>query len=151
MARVLAAAIIALVISVFVGPWFIGFLRRNEFGQQIREEMPERHVEKQGTPTMGGLLIVLAATVAFLALSQYTVEGLTVFGLTLAGAGIAAGIVAALMLTQLMQSLLYEVRPADPLTFTTVAAALIVVALLAGGLQTVADEEVEGSQPSRPG
>jgi phospho-N-acetylmuramoyl-pentapeptide-transferase len=88
MARVLAAAIIALVISVVVGPWFIRFLRRNEFGQQIREEMPERHVEKQGTPTMGGLLIVLAATVAFLALSQYTVEGLTVFGLTLACAGI---------------------------------------------------------------
>ena len=88
MARVLAAAIIALVISVFLGPWFIRFLRRNELGQQIREEGPERHIAKQGTPTMGGLLIVLAAAVAFLALSQYTVEGLTVFGLTLACAGI---------------------------------------------------------------
>jgi putative ABC transport system permease protein len=54
--------------------------------------------------------------------------------LTLAGAGIAAGIVAALLLTQVMQSLLYEVRPADPLTFTTVAAALIVIALLAGAV-----------------
>jgi predicted permease len=53
---------------------------------------------------------------------------------TLAGAGIAAGIVAALLLTQLMQSLLYEVRPADPLTFMAVAAALVVVALLAGAL-----------------
>ena len=54
--------------------------------------------------------------------------------LTLAGAGITAGIVAALMLTQLMQSLLYEVRPADPATFVVVAVALIVVALLAGAL-----------------
>jgi predicted permease len=54
--------------------------------------------------------------------------------LTLAGIGIAAGVGAALVLTQLMQSLLYEVRPADPLTFITVAAALIVVALLAGAL-----------------
>ena len=54
--------------------------------------------------------------------------------LTLAGAGIAAGIVAALVLTRLMQSLLYEVRPADPPTFIAVAAALIVVALLAGAL-----------------
>jgi predicted permease len=54
--------------------------------------------------------------------------------LTLAGLGIAAGIVAALVLTQLMQSLLYEVRPADPLTFMAVAAALVVVALLAGAL-----------------
>src|SRR5262245_43137781 len=88
MARVLAAAIIALVISVLLGPRFIAFLRRHEFGQQIREEMPERHVEKQGTPTMGGLLIVLAASVGYLALSRWTVEGLTVFGITLACAGI---------------------------------------------------------------
>ena len=54
--------------------------------------------------------------------------------MTLAGAGITAGIVAALMLTQLMQSLLYEVRPADPATFIAVTAALIVVALAAGAL-----------------
>jgi ABC-type antimicrobial peptide transport system permease subunit len=54
--------------------------------------------------------------------------------LTLAGAGIAAGIAAALLLTQLMRSLLYEVQPADPVTFVTVAAALVVVALLAGAL-----------------
>jgi phospho-N-acetylmuramoyl-pentapeptide-transferase len=87
-ARVLAAAIIAMVIAIVLGPKFIAFLRRNEFGQQIREEGPERHVEKQGTPTMGGLLIVLAATVAFASLSRYTVPGLTVFGLTLACAAV---------------------------------------------------------------
>jgi phospho-N-acetylmuramoyl-pentapeptide-transferase len=87
-ARVLAAAIIAMLISILLGPKFIAFLRRNEFGQQIREEAPERHVEKQGTPTMGGLLIVLAATVAFVALSRYTVAGLTVFGITLACAAV---------------------------------------------------------------
>jgi phospho-N-acetylmuramoyl-pentapeptide-transferase len=88
MARVLAAAIIALVISVLLGPRFIAFLRRNEFGQHIREEGPERHVEKQGTPTMGGLLIVLAATVGYLALTRWTVAGLTVFGLTIGCAAI---------------------------------------------------------------
>ena len=88
MARVLAAAIIALVISVVLGPRFIAFLRRNEFGQQIREELPVRHVEKQGTPTMGGLLIVLAAAAGYLALSRWTVEGLTVFGITIACAAI---------------------------------------------------------------
>jgi putative ABC transport system permease protein len=54
--------------------------------------------------------------------------------LTLAGLGIAAGVVAALVLTRLMQSLLYEVRPADPLTFVAVTAALVVVALMAGAL-----------------
>ena len=40
MVRVLIAAIIAMIISILVGPKFISFLRRNEFGQPIREEGP---------------------------------------------------------------------------------------------------------------
>jgi phospho-N-acetylmuramoyl-pentapeptide-transferase len=84
MARVLVAALVAMIIAILSGPTFIAFLRRNEFGQHIREEMPERHVSKQGTPTMGGLLIVLAATIAFLPLSDYTAPALTVFGTALA-------------------------------------------------------------------
>jgi phospho-N-acetylmuramoyl-pentapeptide-transferase len=73
-----------MVISIVVGPKFIAFLRRNEFGQHIREEGPERHREKQGTPTMGGLLVLLTTTVAFLAVSKYTVPALTVLFVTLA-------------------------------------------------------------------
>jgi phospho-N-acetylmuramoyl-pentapeptide-transferase len=84
MARVLVAALVALIISLLAGPAFIDFLRRNEFGQQIREEGPQHHSAKQGTPTMGGLLIVLAAAIAFLATSVYTVPALTIFGTTLA-------------------------------------------------------------------
>jgi phospho-N-acetylmuramoyl-pentapeptide-transferase len=84
MARVLVAALVALIISILAGPAFIDFLRRNEFGQQIREEGPEHHSAKQGTPTMGGLLIILAASVAFLATSDYTVPALTIFGTALA-------------------------------------------------------------------
>ena len=60
--RVLIAGVIALVLSTLLGPRFIAFLRRNEFGQQIREEGPERHVVKQGTPTLGGLLILMAGS-----------------------------------------------------------------------------------------
>jgi phospho-N-acetylmuramoyl-pentapeptide-transferase len=88
MARVLVAALVAMIISILGGPTFINFLRRNEFGQHIREEGPEHHHVKQGTPTMGGLLIVLAASLAFLPLSDYTIPALTVFGVTLACAGI---------------------------------------------------------------
>jgi predicted permease len=55
-------------------------------------------------------------------------------GLTLAAAGIIAGVVAALLLTRLMQSLLYEVGPADPGTFVVVTAALLAVSLLASAL-----------------
>src|SRR3954462_11953034 len=84
MARVLVAALVALIIAILAGPVFIDFLRRNEFGQQIREEGPEHHSTKQGTPTMGGVLIVLAATVAFLATSVRTLPALTIFGTMLA-------------------------------------------------------------------
>jgi len=73
-----------MVVSIVVGPKFIEFLRRNEFGQHIREEGPPGHAAKQGTPTMGGLLILATATVSFLAVSKYTVPGLTVLFVTLA-------------------------------------------------------------------
>jgi len=88
MARVLVAALVAMIIAILGGPTFIAFLRRNEFGQHIREEGPERHAEKQGTPTMGGLLIVLAAVLAFIPLSDFTLPALTVFGVAVACAGI---------------------------------------------------------------
>jgi phospho-N-acetylmuramoyl-pentapeptide-transferase len=82
--RVLVAGIVAMVVSIIVGPKFIEFLRRRELGQFIREEAPERHADKQGTPTMGGLLILFGAAVAFLAFSRYTAEALTVAFTTLA-------------------------------------------------------------------
>src|SRR3954464_7961342 len=83
MDRVIAAAILAMVISILAGPKFIAFLRVRELGQQIRDEMPAGHVVKQGTPTMGGLLMLLGATIPFLLLSRYTLPGLTVFAVTL--------------------------------------------------------------------
>jgi len=55
-------------------------------------------------------------------------------GVTLAATGIVVGVVAALLLTRLMQSLLYQVRPTDPVTFIVVPAVLVVVALLASAL-----------------
>ena len=88
MVRVLLAAIIAMIISILLGPRFIGFLRRNEFGQPIREEGPEHHVVKQGTPVLGGVLIMIAASIGFLVMSKYTLPALTVFGVTLACAAI---------------------------------------------------------------
>jgi phospho-N-acetylmuramoyl-pentapeptide-transferase len=84
MTRVLIAALVALIISILIGPRFIDFLRSNEFGQHIREEGPEHHQAKQGTPTMGGLMILFAATVAFLPVTHFTLQGLTVLFATLA-------------------------------------------------------------------
>ena len=79
MEKVIAAGLFAMVLSIIVGPKFIEFLRRNELGQHIREEGPEWHRTKQGTPTMGGVLIVLASALPFLILSEYTLSALTVF------------------------------------------------------------------------
>src|SRR5919202_5502684 len=88
MARVLVAALVAMIISILAGPVFIDFLRRNSFGQHIREEGPEHHATKKGTPTMGGLLIVLAAALAFIPVSEHTLPALTVFGAAVACGGI---------------------------------------------------------------
>jgi phospho-N-acetylmuramoyl-pentapeptide-transferase len=67
-----------MVAAVVIGPKFIELLRTRNLGQQIRAEGPSTHIVKQGTPTMGGLLILASAVVPFLFLSQYTAEGLTV-------------------------------------------------------------------------
>ena len=88
MTEVLLSGIIAMVISIGAGPKFIDFLRRNELGQHIREEGPKGHVTKQGTPTMGGLLIMLSMAIPFLLFSEHTLPALTAFFVTLGCAAI---------------------------------------------------------------
>jgi phospho-N-acetylmuramoyl-pentapeptide-transferase len=70
------------------GPKFIEFLRKNEFGQHVREEGPEGHWRKQGTPAMGGLLIMISMSIPFLVFSNRTLEALTAFFVTLGCAAI---------------------------------------------------------------
>jgi phospho-N-acetylmuramoyl-pentapeptide-transferase len=88
MVEVLLAGVLSMVISIVAGPKFIDFLRSNEFGQQIREEGPKGHVTKQGTPAMGGLLIMIAMAVPFLVFSGRTVPAVTAFFVTLGCAAI---------------------------------------------------------------
>jgi phospho-N-acetylmuramoyl-pentapeptide-transferase len=83
MVPVLIAGLLAMIAGVVLGPRFIETLRARNLGQQIRAEGPAAHVVKQGTPTMGGLLIVTCSVLPFLALSQYTAEGLTVLFIVL--------------------------------------------------------------------
>jgi len=61
--RTAAASLTALAISLIFGPWVIRKLRDFRIGQIIRQEGPESHRAKAGTPTMGGLLILLSAIV----------------------------------------------------------------------------------------
>ena len=64
--RILAAAITSLIISFLLGPWFIERMKRRQFGQQIRDDGPQTHKKKAGTPTMGGSLILMAMVTATL-------------------------------------------------------------------------------------
>ncbi len=61
--RTAAASLTALAISLLLGPWMIAKLRDFQIGQVIRQEGPQSHRAKAGTPTMGGLLILAAAVV----------------------------------------------------------------------------------------
>ena len=53
----------ALLIALFIGPWVIQKLREFQIGQFIREDGPQSHLKKSGTPTMGGVLIIIAILV----------------------------------------------------------------------------------------
>jgi phospho-N-acetylmuramoyl-pentapeptide-transferase len=64
--RLLAAAITALVMSFILGPWFIDRLRAKQIGEVIRDDGPEGHKKKAGTPTMGGSLILFCLAVSTL-------------------------------------------------------------------------------------
>ena len=59
--RTAAASLTALLLSLVLGPWMIRKLRDFQIGQVIRQEGPQSHRAKAGTPTMGGLLILTAA------------------------------------------------------------------------------------------
>ncbi len=61
--RTAFASLTALFLSIWMGPWLIRKLREFQIGQYIREEGPKSHQKKAGTPTMGGLLIIVSIVV----------------------------------------------------------------------------------------
>ena len=61
--RTAASSLSALLMSLVLGPWMVGKLREFQIGQVIRQEGPQTHRPKAGTPTMGGLLILTASIV----------------------------------------------------------------------------------------
>src|SRR5580692_3892814 len=58
--RTAFATLTALLITLFIGPWVIQKLREFQIGQYVREDGPQSHLKKSGTPTMGGVLICIA-------------------------------------------------------------------------------------------
>lgn len=65
---------VSFVLAVLIGPLFIPLLRRLKFGQQVRDDGPQSHLKKTGTPTMGGIIILVALTLAFLKFADVGTE-----------------------------------------------------------------------------
>ena len=70
MRGIFIAAGVALAISILLTPYLIRFFARQGFGQEIRDEGPQSHQAKRGTPTMGGVAIMIAIWLGYLALAH---------------------------------------------------------------------------------
>ncbi|MBN1154621.1 phospho-N-acetylmuramoyl-pentapeptide-transferase [candidate division KSB1 bacterium] len=68
--RSATAAILALLISFIIGPMMIRYLRKKQIGEEIRSDGPATHATKAGTPTMGGVIILIAILVPTLLLAK---------------------------------------------------------------------------------
>ncbi|WP_435924934.1 phospho-N-acetylmuramoyl-pentapeptide-transferase [Paenibacillus sp. DYY-L-2] len=71
---ILLTTFVSFVLAVISAPLLIPLLRRMKFGQQIRGEGPQSHLKKAGTPTMGGIVIILAFTLAYLKFSAINTD-----------------------------------------------------------------------------
>jgi len=85
--RVALSSLTALVLALALGPWMIRKLRELAYGQHIREDGPKSHQKKSGTPTMGGILIVISIVVPTLLWADLTNEYVWIALLGLVGFG----------------------------------------------------------------
>lgn len=81
--RVLLGALVSFVTVLVVGPYTIKILHRLKFGQSIRSEGPQTHLKKAGTPTMGGLMILVALIIGILVIGKLNPEVIFLLSLTL--------------------------------------------------------------------
>ncbi len=86
--RTIYATVTALVICFIVGPWLIQRLQAMRIGQPIREDGPNSHLAKQGTPTMGGVLIIFAVVISTLLWANLTVQYIWLVLLVFLGYGL---------------------------------------------------------------
>jgi phospho-N-acetylmuramoyl-pentapeptide-transferase len=92
---ILVAAALALVVSMLGTAYLIKLFRRLGYGQEIREDGPQTHISKRGTPTMGGVAIIAATTVGYLGAHLVQRTGPTASGLLVLLAMVGLGAVGA--------------------------------------------------------
>ena len=80
-------AVLAFALVVFMAPSFIPMLHRLKFGQEVRDDGPQSHLKKQGTPTMGGIMFLIAGlcatAISFIRIGSVGIDALLVLFLTL--------------------------------------------------------------------
>jgi len=76
--RAAGATLTAMLISFIFGRKIIKYLRNHQIGQEVRDDGPESHLKKQGTPTMGGIIIILSVLVAVLLWGRLDVTSLII-------------------------------------------------------------------------
>ena len=86
--RTIYATITALVICFVIGPWLIRQLHSMQIGQQIREDGPQSHLSKKGTPTMGGILIIFSVVISTLLWANLTIDYVWLILLVTVGFGL---------------------------------------------------------------
>jgi phospho-N-acetylmuramoyl-pentapeptide-transferase len=86
--RTFGAAITAVFLCMLAGPAYIRLLQRKQMGQAIRDDGPQSHLSKKGTPTMGGGLILTGITVATLLWSDLTNKNIWIALLTTLACGV---------------------------------------------------------------
>ncbi|OPY57711.1 MAG: Phospho-N-acetylmuramoyl-pentapeptide-transferase [Pelotomaculum sp. PtaU1.Bin035] len=74
---------ISLVVTLMLGPLVIPILRGLKFGQNVRTDGPSRHLQKAGTPTMGGMIFLAGASAGIFLLARGTADGIIILAMTL--------------------------------------------------------------------
>ena len=143
----LLVAVIAFAITAALGKWMIPFLHKLKFGQTIREVGPSWHKNKQGTPTMGGVMFILGIVVAMMACLPvfYTLgmeETLLMKAKVFAGLGMAVAFGAIGFMDDYIsilkkRNLGLTERQKLVLQFAVAAAYLVTIRLAGGGTSTV--------------
>lgn len=82
------ATILSFIIVLLIGPLVIPMLKKFKFGQSIREEGPQSHLKKAGTPTMGGLMFIISLIITIFTLSPKMSSALWIALITTVGYGI---------------------------------------------------------------
>lgn len=85
--RAAYALVTALLISLLLGPWIIKKLKKGKIGQKIRDDGPQSHLTKSGTPTMGGILILTAILIAIILWQDIDIHFTWILLLTVLGFG----------------------------------------------------------------